>query len=103
MASRYSNISKEISRQGTEYLVPVIYPEVKVGENDIYIITTESDRFDVLSLHFYGTTQYWWVIMAANMEAVRSDSLAVPPGTQIRIPENPEDYVVNYQNLNSLN
>lgn len=100
MASRYDNIPKRITEQGTKYLTPVIYPKVELGENDLYVIATEGDRYDKLSLQFYGSIEYWWVIMAANLGTVNADSLAVTPGLQIRIPESPEDYIVQFQNLN---
>lgn len=101
MASRYNNISKRATEQGTKYLAPVTYPKVELSENDIYVIATEGDRFDKLSLQFYGKIDYWWVIMVANLGTVNADSLAVTPGLQIRIPESPEDYIVQFQNLNS--
>lgn len=101
MASRYTNIALETTEQGTEYLAPVLYPEVEIGLDDIYVIASEGDRFDRLSMQFYRTVEYWWVIMAANLGTVNSDSLAITPGLQIRIPESPEDYIVQYQNLNS--
>ena len=101
MSSRYTNISKRVTEQGTRYVGPVTYPRIELGENDIYVIATEGDRFDKLSLQFYGTEEYWWIIMVANLGTINADSLAVTPGLQIRIPESPEDYLVQFQNANS--
>lgn len=101
MNSRYENIAKRSTEQGISYLAPVLYPKVELQEDDLYVITTEGDRYDILALEFYGQADYWWVIMAANSEAVSGDSLAIQPGTQIRIPAEPENYVIQYQNLNN--
>lgn len=101
MSSRYSDISKKLAERGTEYLVPVLYPEVEVTEDDIYVISTEGDRYDKLSLEFYGQVDYWWVILAANPRTTTGDSLGIQPGLQIRIPAEPADYLVQFRNLNS--
>ena len=101
MSSRYGNIDREMTEKGQSYLAPVLYPKVELHEDDIYIIATEGDRYDKLSLQFYGRVDYWWVIMAANPEAEIGSSLVIAPGSQIRIPAEPEDYIVQYQNLNS--
>lgn len=101
MSSRYDNIAEKSTETGRDYLVPVLYPKVEVSDDDLYVITTEGDRYDTLSLQFYGRVDYWWVIMVANSGTISGDSLAIEPGTQLRIPAEPEDYLVQYQNLNS--
>lgn len=102
MGSRYDSIPKRTEKAGQTYLIsPVLYPKVELNDDDIYVIATEGDRYDTLSLQFYGQMDYWWVIMAANAEGIAGDSLVVQPGAQIRIPAEPEDYIVQYQNLNS--
>lgn len=99
--SRYSNILMEVTEKGQKCLAPVLYPKVELSEDDIYIIATEGDRYDKLSLQFYGSVEYWWIIMAANESVVRGDSLAIAPGTQVRVPVSPEEYKRLYQELNS--
>lgn len=101
MNSRYENITKKSTEQGTSYLAPVLYPKVELQEDDLYVIATDGDRYDTLALDFYGQADYWWIIMAVNSEVVAGDSLAIEPGTQIRIPAEPDNYIIQYQNLNS--
>lgn len=96
---RYDNIGSLRTGTGEEYLRPVFYPNVEESPDDIYVITTDGDRFDKLSMSFYGSVGYWWVIAVANQISV-SDSLFIAPGTQLRIPENPEEYVRQYQDFN---
>ena len=96
---RYDNIGSLGTGTGEEYLRPVFYPNVEESPDDIYVITTDGDRFDKLSKSFYGSAEYWWVIAIANQISV-SDSLFITPGTQLRIPENPEEYVRQYQDFN---
>lgn len=99
--SRYDNINAGTTEKGRNYLVPVLYPNVEISEDDLYVITTEGDRYDNLSLQFYGREDYWWVIMAANSIESAGGSLVVQPGIQIRIPAEPEEYIRQYQELNS--
>ena len=99
--SRYDNINTGTTEKGRNYLVPVLYPNVEISEDDLYVITTEGDRYDNLSLQFYGREDYWWIIMAANSIESTGGSLVVQPGIQIRIPAEPEEYIRQYQELNS--
>lgn len=98
---RYSNIGISTLDIGQRYLKPVFYPNVEESEDDIYIITTEGDRYDNISLQFYGREDYWWIIMAANSLESAGGSLVIQPGVQVRIPADPEEYVRRYQELNS--
>ena len=101
MSTRYDNVQTRTTEAGINFLTPVFYPKVEVSEDDLYIISTDGDRYDNLSLEFYGRVDYWWVVMVANLGTINGDSLAIEPGIQIRIPENPEDYIRRYQEFNS--
>ena len=96
---RYSNIAITTDENNRTYKVNSIYPDVPISEDDFYVITTMGDRYDTLSSQFYKTPSYWWVIAAANI----SDraTLNIPPGTQIRIPDNPQQYLSDYENFNN--
>jgi nucleoid-associated protein YgaU len=96
---RYSNIATTTDENGRLYKVNSIYPEVPLSEDDFYVITTLGDRYDTLSSQFYKTSEYWWVIAAANTE--NRDTLAITPGTQLRIPANPETYITRYKSFNN--
>lgn len=90
----------EISPTGKKYLRNVIYPEIPLSADDIYVITTGGDRYDTLALQFYSNVDYWWIIAIANNETV--DSLVVSPGTQLRIPAYPEDVQTLFQKINNI-
>ncbi len=71
------------------------YPEVPLSDNDIYVYSSQGDRFDVLANQYYGDQSLWWVISIANTAIAGTslpsdlpqDSLIIPEGIQIRIPQ----------------
>lgn len=81
---RYTGIEQRVV-DGKTATGTVKYPYIPESQKDYYVITTTGDRFDVLSLQFYGDTQYWWAIAASN-PVVRKDTLFIEPGLQLRIP-----------------
>ncbi len=74
--------------------------KIPLNENDIYVITTVGDRFDLLAQQYYGDSSLWWVISIAN-EELKQNSLVPPPGGQIRIPYNPTEVVNEFNRINS--
>ena len=98
MSTRYTNIpgkrvDGEIARATT------IYPEAPATVDDIYLISTVGDRFDVLASEYYGNSKYWWII-AANNPTLDRASLQVTPGVQIRIPLPLERVLNQYKEVN---
>jgi hypothetical protein len=75
------------------------YPEIPFNVNDIYVITTDGDRFDLLAQEYYNDSTLWWIISTAN-RTLSQNSLIPPPGSQIRIPG---DFNRVLQLFNSLN
>lgn len=100
MPDRYSNI-KTINRNGIPIYKSVKYPTIPLAESDIYVITGEGDRFDLLAYQFYGDSSLWWVISCAN-ESLPQNSLIPPIGAQIRIPVNSGAIVNSFNRLNKL-
>lgn len=98
MAQRYKNIEKLKTDSGRRYYKNAIYPEVPISEDDIYIITTGGDRYDTLANQFYGDSTLWWVIASANTS--KTDSLVTKPGVQLRIPNNPQSAVLQFNTVN---
>lgn len=96
---RYSNIATTTDENNKLYKVNSIYPNVPLSEDDFYVITTLGDRYDTLSSQFYKTSEYWWVIASAN--TAERDTLTIIPGTQLRIPANPQQYLSDYENFNN--
>lgn len=97
---RYENIQLSTTKSGRKYRENVIYPSVDTSDDDIYVITSEGDRLDKLAWEFYNNVEYWWIIASAN-PTVSITSMAVPTGVQLRIPANPESYLVKYGRINS--
>ena len=76
-----------------------IYPDIPRSEDDVYIITRDSDRLDLLAGQYYEDVTLWWIIAAANN--LGKGALVVPPGLQLRIPNDFEQAVTLFDKLNS--
>jgi hypothetical protein len=98
--NRYQNIPIIKNSTNTRYYKDNKYPRVPLSVDDIYVETTIGDRFDLLSLQYYGDPSLWWIISIAN-ENLPQNSLYIPIGSQIRIPNNPTNIISSYNNLNS--
>ena len=99
MSTRYKN-TKGRRVDGTVIRSSTVYPEAPATVDDIYVISTVGDRFDVLASEYYGNSKYWWII-AANNPILDRSSLQVTPGVQVRIPL-PLDRVLNqYKEVNT--
>ena len=82
--------------------VNVKYPNIPRSINDIYILITEGDRYDILAQAYYNDSSLWWIISSSNYNT-RQDSLIPSPGSQIRIPaaSRLNQILANYESLNS--
>lgn len=83
---------------GKRVFKTTLYPEIVESNNDIYIISREGDRLDLLADSYYGDTTMWWIIAQAN--AIGKGTLNVTPGLQIRIPQNTEKILLDLAKLN---
>ena len=61
-----------------------IFPVIPLSAEDVYIITTSTERLDKLALSFYGDASFWWVIAAAN--GLGKGTLIVQQNVKLRIP-----------------
>lgn len=84
MADRYKNIVLTKTSRGVPYRVTTIYPDIPLSEDDIYVIATSNDRYDLIAQQYYGDSSLWWVIASANI--FNRGTLNIPQGRQIRIP-----------------
>jgi len=100
MPKRYKNIDILKSDTGRRYYKNVIYPEIPEHEDDLYVITTGGDRYDILAQQFYKDSSLWWVIASANAGVSSMDSLAVQLGVQLRIPYSAELAIQLFEDLN---
>ena len=90
---RYSNV--KIARDSVTKVrnyQTVLFPKPPVSNTDVYIVTRIGDRLDLLANRFYGDSTLWWIIGSAND---LTDSLSVPPGTKLRIP-NDVGFIFDY-------
>jgi phage tail protein X len=97
--NRYQGIPITKENSGKRAYVTSRYPEVPLSENDIYVYTTQGDRYDVLALNYYGDSSLWWVISIANPN-IGLNSLVTPEGVQIRIPNNFSQVVSEFKLIN---
>lgn len=98
--NRYNSIQRLKTEEGRRYIKNAVYPDVPVTADDTYVIATVGDRYDTLALQFYKDVSLWWIIASANPSS-SSDSIVATPGTQLRIPANPQDIVALYNRLNN--
>jgi phage tail protein X len=98
--NRYQNIPK-IKIDGKLVYQTSRYPEVPLSSNDIYVYTTQGDRFDVLAQQYYKDSSLWWVISIANTDKVNQSTLVIPEGIQIRIPSTYANVVRDFNILNA--
>ena len=59
-------------------------PSLPRRDSDVYLLTQEGDRLDLLAREYYGDERAWWVIASVNN--VGKGSLTLPAGLQLRIP-----------------
>ncbi len=109
--SRYSTIPilqpfESGKKRNPKDIIPrfanVRYPNIPPSVNDIYIFTTDGDRFDILAQQYYEDSSLWWIISVANSNT-RQDSLLPSPGAQIRIPSPSRVSAIlnNYEDINT--
>lgn len=99
MPNRYTTIKELKTSSGRRYYTNVIYPQIPPTEDDIYVITTVGDRYDILAQQFYGDSSLWWVIASANNN--NKSNIVVEPGTQLRIPADSAAAVSLFRDLNA--
>ena len=97
--ARYSKTPTTKSPDDKQIYQTVRYPEIPRSLNDIYVYTTIGDRYDTLAQQYYNDSSLWWVISSAN-GSLTQNSLTPPVGTQLRIPNNPTQTIVAYDELN---
>lgn len=98
MPKRYKDIEILKTEGGRRYLKTVIYPEIPLSADDIYVITAGGDRYDTIALDYYQDASLWWVIAFAN--STNRFSLVIEPGTQLRIPADYATALRLYTDLN---
>jgi phage tail protein X len=99
--NRYQTIPVIKSTTGKQMYATSRYPEIPLSENDIYVYTSQGDRYDILALQYYGDSSLWWVIAAGNPN-IDLMTLVIPEGVQLRIPANFSQVVSAFNLINQL-
>lgn len=87
--NRYESNNIELDGNKRVYTT-YIPPDIPKDSNDIYIITGDGDRFDLIANDYYGSSTDWDLIVAANSDTYSfNGSQMIPAGTQLRIPIDP--------------
>ena len=99
MPSRLNYIAERRS-DNKRYYKNLKYPEIPLSVNDLYITTTSGDRLDLLADQFLNNVDLWWIITTANPDIIRRDSFNLRPGMEIRIPDNIQGIIEEFEALN---
>lgn len=99
--NRYPNTLIRKDRVGSpRYFASTKYPAVVASIEDYYIITMQGDRLDNLAAQFYGDPTLYWILQIANAGNIDRDSLYPPIGIQLRIPQNINQIITEFEALN---
>ena len=95
MRSRYKNKKTKKLEDGREVYRSKIYPKIPKSDLDTYIVTQGGDRLDTIALQFFGDSSLWWIVAAANN--LHDAPFAVADGTILRIPENYQKVIAEFE------
>jgi hypothetical protein len=102
--NRYNNISiiKTTEDPRLRYSVTK-YPTILPSTLDIYVFTTQGDRYDIMAQNYYSDSTLWWIINRANPNQ-DANSIFPTVGAQIRIPafDRVGTILAQYEALNRL-
>lgn len=87
--------TKNIKRldDGKRVLKTTIPKSIPKRDDDIYVITQETDRLDLLANEYYDDSRLWWIIAQANN--INGVNIGLDAGVQLRIPKNKFDVINN--------
>jgi hypothetical protein len=85
--------------QGVKYYKAKKYPPIPPQESDIYVVTVQGDRLDLLANQYYKDPSLWWVISIANNN-ITFGSMFPEPGIQLRIPTDLNTVIALYNQEN---
>jgi hypothetical protein len=82
---RYTRTTILKNKTGKQFYQRIVYPNIPRSNQDLYVFTTDEDRYDLLAFQYYKDASLWWVISTANPQ-YSGASLFPGGGLQIRIP-----------------
>ena len=86
--ARYDDTGLSKRFDGVLKLDTTIYNKIPENDSEIYVLTQEGDRLDLLADQYYGDPLLWWYIARANNLKFNN----VHAGTVIRIPINNDSF-----------
>lgn len=98
---RYNEPEILINKNGQRYFKSRKYPPIPPLASDIYVVTVQGDRLDLLAYTYYKDATLWWVISMANNNNTIG-SMFPEPGTQLRIPTDLTTVITIFNNENNL-
>jgi len=98
--NRYENIPTKNNTKNQKVTRSILYPSIPRNESDLYIYTTPGDRLDLIAHSYYGDVNRWWLIAQAN--ALGKGTLVIPAGTLLRIPQQYDNIIDEYNSINNL-
>ena len=84
---------------GVQYYKAKQFPIIPPSPNDLYVVTVEGDRLDLLAYTYYQDASLWWVISAINNNSSVGSMFPIP-GTQLRIPMDINNILTKFGNNN---
>ena len=99
--NRYQDLPIVNDANGRRKYVTTFIPYFDKSDNDIYVITDDSDRLDLLANQFYEDSTAWPIIATANN--IGLGTLNIDAGKQLRIPDPDKirDYIIQISEFNS--
>lgn len=96
MISRYYNNKTKKTTDGRTVYKSIIYPNIPLRDDDVYVATETGDRLDTLAHQYYKDSSLWWIIASANN--IHNSVFAFAEGTILRIPQNYLQILRNFTN-----
>jgi hypothetical protein len=94
MISRYYNNKTKKTTDGRTVYKSIIYPNIPLRDDDVYVATETGDRLDTLAHQYYKDSSLWWIIASANN--IHNAPIGLTEGTILRIPQNYIQIVRNF-------
>lgn len=89
--NRYAETKLDVNSNGKRIYLTTIYPTIPLSNDDVYILSRDGDKLDLLANRYYGDSTLWWIIAQANQ--IGKGSFYVTPGTRLRIPVNVQNVI----------
>lgn len=83
--NRYEHQRPIIKKDNKRIQGQTLYPPIMPTSTDLYITARDGQRLDTLANEYYGDPAMWWIIAQSNN--IGGGTLFIPPGKQIRIPQ----------------